>query len=260
MSTLMITDAYDGSKIHNVVSVDHLEPALTDRYGRRLPNVGPVRAEDHPRHIIAEGRGRGRYLVRYEYLGPEFDEWKTVSQLGDDTEHPSSKLGEACLTSCTIKYKSNGGDKSFEQWSSEDNTGRDVARRSSALSLTEQMYRHQEKVQLKPSGKLAPMRTSWAKLFIQKLFPSYRIQWEEEDSAAPIHQAPTAAQRRDQIASGVASSSKDFNLAAENVEVRRILIEGFEAKCTMDAARKVQSQDLLHLEIYGAKLQIHTFS
>lgn len=39
-------------KIHNVISIDHLEPFKFDPYGRQLPLIGPVRTQDHERKII----------------------------------------------------------------------------------------------------------------------------------------------------------------------------------------------------------------
>lgn len=70
---------------------------------------------------------------------------------------------------------------------------------------------------------------------------------EQEDSAAhkvqegQVQQAPTAAQRRDQIAAGFASSFKDFSLAMDDVEIQRILIEGFKAKSIKDTSHDAEA-------------------
>jgi len=65
-------------KIHNVISVDHLEPNTFDVFGRQLPPAGPIRASDHEvDRIIATRTTRGgiQYLIHYKDLGNEFDEW-----------------------------------------------------------------------------------------------------------------------------------------------------------------------------------------
>jgi hypothetical protein len=62
------------------------------------------------------------------------------------------------------QYRSKGGNHNFEQWCREDNTGRDLSRKSSALSLTERLYRDQAAI-LRHTSKLGQMRASWAKLF-----------------------------------------------------------------------------------------------
>lgn len=75
------------SKIHGVISIDHLEPYELDPFGRSLPYAGPVRAERHERKIVAERETRGQrkqYLIEYLGLGQEFREWKSATQVGAD--------------------------------------------------------------------------------------------------------------------------------------------------------------------------------
>ncbi|CAJ2508148.1 Uu.00g093340.m01.CDS01 [Anthostomella pinea] len=79
-------------RIHDVISVDHLEPVAFDVFGRYLPYAGPIRVKDHQRAIVdcrisqtRTGEFR-RWLVSYEGLGPEYDEWLTANQLGDQAE------------------------------------------------------------------------------------------------------------------------------------------------------------------------------
>ncbi|POS75391.1 hypothetical protein DHEL01_v206213 [Diaporthe helianthi] len=74
---------------HDVVSVDHLEPCPMDPFGRALPGIGPIRVEDHERRLLSKRtapNGTTKYLVEYVGLGPEFREWRTLSQLGDKAE------------------------------------------------------------------------------------------------------------------------------------------------------------------------------
>jgi hypothetical protein len=64
-------------KIHDVVSIDHLEPHTFDPYGRHLPAIQPVTTEDHPiKKILAQRITAGKhwYLVQFEGLGQEFDQ------------------------------------------------------------------------------------------------------------------------------------------------------------------------------------------
>lgn len=71
-------------KIHDVVSVAHLEPAPPlDPFGRLIPGAGPITYSDHARRILAvRGHGKGlRYLVDYDGLGPEHQQWIPPSQL-----------------------------------------------------------------------------------------------------------------------------------------------------------------------------------
>lgn len=75
------------SKIHGVISIDHLEPYELDPFGRSLPYAGPVRAERHERKIVAKRETRGQrkqYLIEYLGLGQEFREWKSATQVGAD--------------------------------------------------------------------------------------------------------------------------------------------------------------------------------
>lgn len=39
------------ASIHDVISVDHLEPTTFGQYGRQLPPLGPVKAQNHGRDI-----------------------------------------------------------------------------------------------------------------------------------------------------------------------------------------------------------------
>jgi hypothetical protein len=71
-------------KIHNVVSIDHLEPAQMDPFGRQLPPIQPVRVKDHPiETILAERFKNGKqYLVRYQDLDDTYDQWVKPNELG----------------------------------------------------------------------------------------------------------------------------------------------------------------------------------
>jgi hypothetical protein len=71
-------------RIHDVVSIAHLEPAVFDVYGREMPQIGRLRTEDHHiREVKAERKARGRkhYLVGYEDLPAEYDAWLPQGRL-----------------------------------------------------------------------------------------------------------------------------------------------------------------------------------
>ncbi|KAJ2992804.1 hypothetical protein NUW58_g2044 [Xylaria curta] len=80
------------AQVHDVISIDHLEPAPLDTYARELPPIGPIRMINHPRERIIKvrisGKGKGKltqYLVKYEGIGHEFNEWLTREELGSDS-------------------------------------------------------------------------------------------------------------------------------------------------------------------------------
>ncbi|GAW26152.1 hypothetical protein SAMD00023353_2201730 [Rosellinia necatrix] len=72
-------------KIHDVISVDHLEPAPPmDYFGRQLPYPGDVHLEIHNKRIIDEDHDKRKYLLEYVGLGPEYHKWVTFQELGDE--------------------------------------------------------------------------------------------------------------------------------------------------------------------------------
>ena len=69
-------------KIHNIISIDYLEPTPFDVYARQLLPIRPVKSIDYPKRIINEklligGKVR-RYKLEYEGLGPKYTEWRIV--------------------------------------------------------------------------------------------------------------------------------------------------------------------------------------
>lgn len=82
----------DNWKIHDVISIDHLEPVSFDVFGRYLPYAGPVRVQDHSRRIIGHKTvktktgSNDRWLVEYEGLGSEYHEWLSATQLGNESQ------------------------------------------------------------------------------------------------------------------------------------------------------------------------------
>jgi chromodomain-containing protein len=86
-------------KIHNVISIAHLEPATApnkDPYGRIQPPPPPVEVEGEEEFEIERllrkrtiRRGRGsqiQYLVRWKGYGPEHDQWYSEKDLGNAVE------------------------------------------------------------------------------------------------------------------------------------------------------------------------------
>lgn len=71
-------------RIHAVIFVDHLEPYLMDPYGRLLPDIGPVRTEDHEANVVGHRKTKtgDHWLLRFGGLGPEIDEWRATEKLG----------------------------------------------------------------------------------------------------------------------------------------------------------------------------------
>ncbi|KAI3540897.1 hypothetical protein CABS01_06785 [Colletotrichum abscissum] len=66
-------------RIHDVISVDHLEPAgRIDPFGRALPDIPPVtdadKIQDHIKASRDTSRGK-QYLTAYRHLGSEYDTW-----------------------------------------------------------------------------------------------------------------------------------------------------------------------------------------
>lgn len=74
-------------KIHDVVSIDHLEPAIRmDHYGRQLPPIPPVSYDDKSltvNRIIQKRQVKSgtQYLVAYDNLGPEYHRWVAEADL-----------------------------------------------------------------------------------------------------------------------------------------------------------------------------------
>ncbi|EAQ91761.1 hypothetical protein CHGG_03696 [Chaetomium globosum CBS 148.51] len=71
-------------RIHDVVSIDHLEPHTFDPYGRQLPAIQPVTTHNQTVKAIVSHRLRGngnQYLVKYDGLGAEFDQWLPEQRL-----------------------------------------------------------------------------------------------------------------------------------------------------------------------------------
>jgi len=72
-------------QIHDVISVDHLEPAPPlDTFGRFFPHPGDVHLEQHEKRITYYDTKSKRYLVEYVGLGPEYDRWYNEKALREE--------------------------------------------------------------------------------------------------------------------------------------------------------------------------------
>ena len=105
-------------KIHNVISIAHLEPATNpteDPYGRHRqePPAVVVDGQDEweieriiRKRRIRRGRGWStQYLIQWLGYGPEYNEWKTARDMGNaqeliaDFEARENQDAEAALAS-----------------------------------------------------------------------------------------------------------------------------------------------------------------
>lgn len=80
-----------------MISSDHLEPAYIDPFGRSLPPLPPIRNASHPiSHIVAatQRNNQTKYLVAYQDLGPEYDEWLSSDMI---PSYALQKWSEASL-------------------------------------------------------------------------------------------------------------------------------------------------------------------
>lgn len=75
-----------GWKIHDVISVDHLEPHNFDPFRRQLAPIQPVRTINQQiDRILSELKTRGQqqtqYLVGFDGLGQEFNQWMNAGMV-----------------------------------------------------------------------------------------------------------------------------------------------------------------------------------
>ncbi|CAJ2511610.1 Uu.00g072350.m01.CDS01 [Anthostomella pinea] len=76
---------YRREEIHDVISVDHLEPAPPmDVFARTLPPAGEVYAESYGRRIIEDDASKKKYLVEYIGLGSQYCRWLSMKDLGGE--------------------------------------------------------------------------------------------------------------------------------------------------------------------------------
>lgn len=64
-------------RIHLVISVDHLEDAPLDVFGRELLGIPRLRMQDHPADAIVATRLKNRnrqYLIRFKQLSPTYNQ------------------------------------------------------------------------------------------------------------------------------------------------------------------------------------------